>query len=558
MKNFHYCFVLVLMVCMSFYSANLQAQQEDFSIYEPASPTILDKLYSESLRSIGASEAQIEAVLLAGDQYYEQLNELQYAFIYHEDLDEEEANIEAALINKVREILTEKQFADLEKYSYNYDDEDDDVIFDGSNWDETAFVKAATEFFKSEFEFLDISQEQATALAQKQAGIFKENKSAEYEELMALTFKEVLTPEQFEKYAINKTEQKAIAEQQALEEMEMENADMDEISEDVSIEEVIQEDQSITEEESYVDVDELNERMAKIEEKRLQREAEQLAFMKTMMASFKTYFIPERAIIRAKIEASISAEDLAVLEGLRTKYAALVAEYEQIIAERYSLSGREVSEMEKYTIEAKIYAEKEILNFDKSQRTNVLKEMVQADRATFNLCKELASRYDKVMDDAAKETDLLIVAWFMQLVPQLPESVAMPENVQEEIRNEIIKPVYDTKEVEYYRNIAFLLVRPGEYNPSDLQSNRLIHELSAFPVPAKDFQKLNFTLAADGIVIIDIVSQDGKLIKQVQNGNMTKGVHQINVDIQDLPARAFFYRISNAQGTSLVKSIKAN
>jgi hypothetical protein len=547
MKSSKHVFIIGLFGLLFAFSTSLRAQ--DFYRHQELSDHTYEIYYKYSsygLTTVGATESQITAVTEAGEKYREQYNALLSDFIYHEDLKAADDQNFAAFEAKVKSILTEQQLANIGKSEPK--EEDENQGFDPANWDKAAYVDTATDFFLEEYEFMDISPEQAVKLAEAQADILANKDWDNYEELMNDAHSKVLSPAQMEKYEAYKVAEEA-------REVEVE---ADEAAMHVD---------SISEEEETAptyDEEEVQQRMAEYQAQYAERTKEEIKFMELALDLLKSYYVPERANIRANIELQLSPSDRAALKEMRERYEQFLANMEPEADKGFVAPLGAQLDDEYYAAYAKVEQEikqlddKELLGVKGNGMNDALEAFLQSDRSVFYSAKTLASNYDKILDIAAKENDLLIISWIIQLLPNAPKREYMPDNFEEQIRQEFLKEVYQTKEVEYRRNITFLLAKPGEVYANLLQSNRSLHSLTVFPIPAKEQQTINFVLAKDGVATVEIISQDGKLLKTLQTGNLQKGVHQLKVDVREIPASTFFYRVSDAQGTSLVKSIKAD
>ncbi len=552
MLKLKHLFVLCLMcfgICVGH-----QAQAQDAPFWD------LSNLFPDSylewrlnnfglLNTIEATPEQTEALMEAKRKSLDAQLELRVSFIYHEDFKPEMAKILDTLERKVRSILTPQQYASLMDSGITYEptepaghsilpaiEESIAPTPSDEAWDEEEEIAQYAESLMGEYSFLDITQAQATALAQKYMAMFKEDKLDEYDAYMTKAFQEVFTKEQYEAYEAYVAEQLAVY---AIDSMEYSPEEEEEIAARMQ-----------EQQETLNKVQQRNEEIA------AEKRANMTSFYKGMLTTLKSYFIPERRLIRAKLDMVIRPDDKQALEALRMEYAGLAIIYLDSMHEVYRSMDHLKEDVQDFIIESADVTEKEKLIMHELQPTVSIRNLVQTDRATFTKAKELAARYDKVLDAVAKEVDLLNISWLMQLALTMPEYDGNEEDVRKRIEAQILKEVYQTEKIEYWRNISFLLVEPGALDPTGLQSNRLAHELSVYPVPAKDFQTLDFELSTDGKVQVEVISQDGKLLKTLQDGPMQKGPQLLRVDVRDIPSTTYFYRITDAQGVSLVKAMR--
>ncbi len=87
------------------------------------------------------------------------------------------------------------------------------------------------------------------------------------------------------------------------------------------------------------------------------------------------------------------------------------------------------------------------------------------------------------------------------------------------------------------------------YNPTEfaLQQN--------YPNPFNPSTKINFSLAADSKVILNVYSLLGEKVATIVNSNLTAGIHQVNFDAANLNSGVYFYRIeaTGINGTNFVE-----
>ncbi len=247
---------------------------------------------------------------------------------------------------------------------------------------------------------------------------------------------------------------------------------------------------------------------------------ERLERSKFELTKLKTYTIPERVRIRSEFNPFITPVDREVIEELRAKYLDWLKEIKfdsersellDLLAERWKLK-------QEYVIE----------------NVSVVESVVQSDRETFNKAKALGIKFDQQIDrisfELAKSEDF---------------------SLTQDSNNEISETLTD--KVELYRNIAFLLI-PTEYDSEFLTKN--IHQLSAFPLPATNQQTIEFETTSNGQVRIDLIDIDGSIVQTLPQENLSAGKHQRKVNLSTIASEVFFYRITDGEGVSLLKSLK--
>lgn len=526
----HLCSIGLLATVLAF-AQPVKAQQFFNTPFSGHTKELYGKYNQFNFEIIAASKEQREAVEQAKAAYQQDFAAVVLDFLYPDDEKAADDQNFQKMEEKIQAILTTEQMDKLNRLVAG----DKELLKDFYNpvkrQGREEYVKNLANYYSSEYEYLDITAEQAKRLAERQADMVEKGENDTSEELMAVALEEMLTPAQFELYKARLAEIEA-EEAQADWEYSGEGEDAEEIS---------------------------NEIENKYEEEITANLEEEMKDMRLVISILKDYYKPERANIRTGIQPNISNEDRLALQRLRERYVQY-AEVElakmEPMGNLYPTFNQETADMFK---EMQNLDAIDLLDMQHGNGSSLLVQFLKQDRSTFYAARDMAKRYDKLIDGVYKENDLLIFSMILRILPIVSRHTNnMPNEAElQMMKSYIVQESYDTKDIEYARNITFLLVNPGEVDAAQLHSSRLAHELSVFPVPAADFQTLDFTLAADGNVQLDIVSQDGKLLKTLQSGPMQKGVHTLKVDIQDLPTGTFFYRIVDGKGTSLVKSLRA-
>lgn len=90
----------------------------------------------------------------------------------------------------------------------------------------------------------------------------------------------------------------------------------------------------------------------------------------------------------------------------------------------------------------------------------------------------------------------------------------------------------------------------------NLDKNKFIPNLSLFPNPVKDAGTVEFNLAANGDVTLQIFNLNGQVVNQVQANNLEAGKNQIAFDANDLPRGTYILRVSSDTMSETTKFIK--
>jgi len=77
----------------------------------------------------------------------------------------------------------------------------------------------------------------------------------------------------------------------------------------------------------------------------------------------------------------------------------------------------------------------------------------------------------------------------------------------------------------------------------------------AYPSPAQKNQTLEFKVSQEGKVRVEILDENGRLVKPLFSKNMDAGKQNINVSVSDLSPQIYFYRITTDEGTTMLKFV---
>lgn len=101
---------------------------------------------------------------------------------------------------------------------------------------------------------------------------------------------------------------------------------------------------------------------------------------------------------------------------------------------------------------------------------------------------------------------------------------------------------------DFQKKLRFLLMPAEMKSPkSSAKEERLI---AVFPNPAGNIQNIEFEVVTAGSVKVDIVDQQGNVVKSVYKGELPKGLNKLEVNIGELKSNMYYYRITDAQGTT--------
>lgn len=71
-----------------------------------------------------------------------------------------------------------------------------------------------------------------------------------------------------------------------------------------------------------------------------------------------------------------------------------------------------------------------------------------------------------------------------------------------------------------------------------------LSQLSVYPNPANGFANLSYSLNKPGAITVDLLSMDGKQVKQLVNENQYPAEHSKFLNLQNVPSGVYFLRVS--------------
>lgn len=102
-----------------------------------------------------------------------------------------------------------------------------------------------------------------------------------------------------------------------------------------------------------------------------------------------------------------------------------------------------------------------------------------------------------------------------------------------------------------HKKVHFLLLDPNASATTAIAKPAPINrKVEAFPNPAGAMQNLEFEVLQAGKVKVEIIDGQGNMVKPVFDGNLKEGMSKLQVNTGDLKGKSYFYRITDAKGTT--------
>ncbi len=98
---------------------------------------------------------------------------------------------------------------------------------------------------------------------------------------------------------------------------------------------------------------------------------------------------------------------------------------------------------------------------------------------------------------------------------------------------------------------TFILMDPNGKMPSFLDKDNSKEESKIFPNPASSESTVAYTIKKSGMVKIELLNQEGDVIRLVENSHKEKGEHKVTTNVSNLESGTYFYRITSKKGVEM-------
>lgn len=268
--------------------------------------------------------------------------------------------------------------------------------------------------------------------------------------------------------------------------------------------------------------------------------------MKVKMQAIESIYLPGRAAIRGSLEQILTSEEKELLAEWRTAYNNRTKEN---FSEKTKFKNYPNGPSKEY-----LKASRNFYRFSSEEllgSPSLIYNFINQDKETFYAAKELALKYDGFINGLFSDLEALENETKEAIILQIPEKKRLRLKLQ------AVDNIYPNSAMTYERmrgNVAFLLVAPDETN--SIISDPVTHQLSVFPNPASTIQTIKFEIEEAGEVTIEMLNPAGRVVQTVFNGNLEAGQHQQEIQIEDIAQSIYFYRLTDATGSSIVKGLK--
>jgi hypothetical protein len=107
-----------------------------------------------------------------------------------------------------------------------------------------------------------------------------------------------------------------------------------------------------------------------------------------------------------------------------------------------------------------------------------------------------------------------------------------------------------------FKPVGFLLFDPNGQGPDALEPMDDDDRASIFPNPAAGRQTVSFSTSSAGPVKVELLNQQGEVLRELANGTFEAGGHELEADAAGLRPGVYFYRITTAQGSTTQRWVK--
>ena len=289
------------------------------------------------------------------------------------------------------------------------------------------------------------------------------------------------------------------------------------------------------------------ERMGERAEKRQDMRENRKALRDEVKGYRETNILPVLLTQRAKLEVDLSAEDKETLAALRAKLAEAKAQKAERSENKGGKQGLGKTNHGRRGPQGfgqgKPGSGQGMIGRRHGKHAGILSE---ADRETLKgLVEKYASRIDALQAEIASEKE----TWKKDL--QYIHEKHKPENAKEGKGKGLIKgEISEEKKarMESKHKARFLLLDPEQ--TIGKVAEKVDRKVNVYPNPSATQQKINFEVLSAGKVTVEIVDAYGNVVKQVFSGNLPTGENTLDISVQDLKGKNYYYRITDGAGTT--------
>ena len=187
-----------------------------------------------------------------------------------------------------------------------------------------------------------------------------------------------------------------------------------------------------------------------------------------------------------------------------------------------------------------------------AQRQQAHQLRLQARSIMLNVA-QMAQKYDGPISQLAQEVQPQKEKWTTDIEAIVAKNTT-PEQQQKRAAMPGRQPERGSLR-RFFRPAVFLLLDPNA--PADVPGERGAGRSSFYPNPAAAATQLEYEVKKAGPVSVDLLDKDGhKLRTLLAETPQEKGSQRQQLDLSDLPAGTYFYKITTKSGTQTKRFVK--
>ena len=253
-------------------------------------------------------------------------------------------------------------------------------------------------------------------------------------------------------------------------------------------------------------------------------------------AYFQANVLPVLRQQRQKLEPRLDAADRAQLATYRTQLKSL-KEQGQALRRCVSPAGGAPTEQHLVLTEAQRHQAQQL----RSETRTIMLKVAQMAQKYAAALRQLAQEVQPQKEKWTADIKALVSK---NATPEQQGKLAARTNWQERSgMNRFFKPV------------MFLLMDPNA--PTTGEVGRGLGDTSFYPNPAAATSQLEYEVKKAGPVIVELLDSNGNELRTlVSEAKVEKGNHTQQLDLRDLPAGTYFYKITTKSGSETKRFVK--
>ena len=166
---------------------------------------------------------------------------------------------------------------------------------------------------------------------------------------------------------------------------------------------------------------------------------------------------------------------------------------------------------------------------------------------------QMARKYDGSITQLAQEVQPQKEKWATDIRALIAKNTT-PEQQRTATAGERMRGHGPGNLRRFFKPAMFLLMDP---NAPVANAERGVGNTGFYPNPVAATSQLDYEVKKAGPVSVDLLDKDGKQLRPlVSDAKSEKGPHTQQLDLHDLPAGTYFYKITTKSGTETKRFVK--